>query len=123
MAAPAPAPLNRERHADLVADLLRDKPAAHRVLFNPTQYLFDERDRIRGVEIELLAGELRVAFNSETVWKSAMELIRVLLALDAEACLLSIGTRIDGRDYYGEYVGADRQRLEDLAAEGEFLTR
>lgn len=123
MAAPTPAPLNRERHAALVAYLLRNKPGAHRVLFNPTQYLFDERDRIRGVDIELRAGELRVAFNSETDWKSAMELIRTLLALDAEACLMSIGTRIDGRDYYGNYVGADRPRLEDLVMEREAESR
>lgn len=109
---PAPAansPLTRERHAELVAYLIRNKPRAWRVIFAPTSYIYDDRDHLRSIDIETRASDLRIRFNSETDWQAAMEIIRALLRLDASACRMSIGSRIDGVDYYGEYAGADAQ--------------
>lgn len=101
------APLTRERHAEIVAYFLRHNHAAWRVLFEPTNYIYDERDQRTTAELELDASELRVRFNSETDWCAAVEIVRKLLQIDASCCRMSIGSRIDGRDYYGDYAGAD----------------
>ena len=101
------APVNRDRHAEIVSYITRHCPNAWRVLFRPDNYLFDKQDHDRSVSIELRSSELRIRFNSETEWRGAVEIISTLLRLDREACRMSIGSIIDGKEYLGEYVGAD----------------
>ncbi len=99
-------PLTRERHAEIVAYIKRHNAAAWRVLFKPTNYIYDDRDHLAVVELELRASDLRIRFNSETDWCGAIEILRNLLQIDATCCRMSVGSRIDGRDYYGEFCGA-----------------
>lgn len=103
-------PLDASRHADLVAYLQRSAPHTWMVIFRPDDYLYDERDRLLATELELEASELRIQFYSETDWRRMMRLIRRLLQIDADCCRMSIGTRIDGIERYGEYCGADRDK-------------
>ncbi len=100
-------PLNRERHAALVAFITRNMPGTWRILFRPDRYIYDERDHFRSVTIENQAAELRIRFNFETDWNGAMEILKTLIRLDREAYRMSIGCIIDGKERYGEYVGAD----------------
>ena len=100
-------PLTRERHAELVTFLCRHNPRAWRVFMKPSLYLYDDRDHDRSITIEKQAGELRIRFEFETVYESAIEILQRLIQLDREACRMSIGSIIDGREYLGEYVGAD----------------
>ncbi len=95
-------PLTPDRHAELVVELLHHAPRAHRVLFRPSIYLYDDRDHIRASWIEARCAELRVRFNSETDWDGANEIIRSLLRFDENLYHMSIGVCIDGRNYYGE---------------------
>jgi len=107
---PAPAehrPLDRERHAAVIEFITRNNPRAWRVLFQQSVYIYDDRDHLRSVTIEIQASELRVRFQSETNWNAAIEILRKLIRLDREACRMSIGAMIDGKPLYGEYVGAD----------------
>jgi len=98
--------LDAARHGALVAYIIRHNPRAWRVIFAPSNYLYDERDQARATDIETRASDLRIAFSDETDWHAAMEIIHTLLQLDANACRMSIGSRIDGIDYYGEDVSA-----------------
>lgn len=95
-------PLTRSRHAELVAYLIRYAPGAWRVLFRPSIYLYDDRDKVKGVILEDRAADLRIRFNSETDWNAANEIIHALRTIDATLSRMSVGVRIDGLDFYGE---------------------
>jgi len=94
--------LTPDRHAEIVSYLIRQAPNAWRVLFRPSIYIYDHRDQVRASQREARAAELRVRFNGEKDWDGANEIISRLLNIDATLCRMSIGVRIDGRDYYGE---------------------
>ncbi len=95
-------PLTPIRHAEIVAYLIRYAPNAWRVLFRPSLYLYDDKDKLKALPLENRAQELRIRFNFETEWDAANEIIRNLIAIDATLCRMSIGVQIDGRHYYGE---------------------
>lgn len=95
-------PLTPERHAELVAYLIRNAPGAWRVLFRPSLYLYDDKDQFNATGLENRAQDLRIRFQFETDWDDANQIIRRLISIDATLCRMSIGVSIDGRHYYGE---------------------
>ncbi len=111
-------PLDGARHAAIVAELTRNAPTAWRVLFQPTDYLFDHGTdpciakpgnpkapkcfcgRCTVADMK----QLRVAFMRTEDWETANEIIDSLIEKDDRACKMSIGIRMDGRVIHGESV-------------------
>ena len=98
------APLNADRHAELVSFLIRQVPSAWRVIFQPSIYVYDKRDQQTASGLEAQWAELRVRFQSETDWHHINEIIRRCLVIDRRLCRMSIGVQIDDRVIYGEAV-------------------
>lgn len=107
-------PLDADRHAAIVAELIRHVPNAWRVLFAPADYLFDSCDICPtprgkyphdcGLMLMAEMTQLRAAFMRTTDWHTANSIIRTLIRKDDRACRMSVGIRMNGRAIYGEAV-------------------
>ena len=97
-------PLDGARHAEVVAELCRHNPRTWSALFRPGDYLYDERDQVRGTGLDSQCQDLRLAFQRATEWKPAMMQLRRLVRLDEQRRKISIGVRIDGRVLLGEAI-------------------
>ena len=112
-------PLTRERHAAIVAELLRGYTrkarTAYRVLYMPTLYVFNDCDVCKtpegkwphagcGLTLMHEMDALRLAFQKVTEWDAAMRILRDLIRKDDQANRMSIGVDLGGRILYGEAV-------------------
>lgn len=97
-------PLTRNRHAELVVEMLHNNPRLWAALYRPSVYVYDERDHQKSIQLELDCRELRLAFNGATDWETAMYQLRELIRLDDWRRTISIGVRVNGRVILGEAV-------------------
>lgn len=118
-ASPEHQPLTPDRHAAIVAYLLkgytRQMRTAYRVLFMPTQYLFDDCTVCPtlagkyphancGLSLMIEMDGLRLAFQKARDWDTAKRIIQELIRKDDQAYRMSIGVQIGDRKIMGEAV-------------------
>ena len=99
---PAHKPIDAERHADIVAEVLRYPSRAWSALYAPGDYEYDHRDQVTGAGLDLQCADLRLAFGNATDWKTMMFTLRRLINLDNRRRKMSVGVRYSGRVLYGE---------------------
>lgn len=98
-------PVDAERHAAIVAFITRcPNSRAWSALNAPGDYIYDDPDHIAGTGLDLQCDELRLAFGRVTEWEAMAAILARLTRLDSRRRRMSIGVRIDGREYMGEAI-------------------